>query len=101
MDSFYGGQPGSSFIVAAHFSDFNELEKNFKDLTYKEVRYGEYAIIDNRGNSHNGDIYRRDPEGPTYIANISGPAGGAVPTFHWSTKAWKAIILKIIANIMI
>lgn len=61
----------------------------FKDVTYKDVWYHEYCIIDNpnRNNKNNGKIYRRTLKKSDdvvtiggvaeYIGQIVGPAGSA------------------------
>lgn len=98
MDSFYGGQPGAPFFIAEEFNTFEELETCFLDISYRNVKYGEYAIISNKSSSENGDLYRRDPSGPHYIANISGPYGGAIPNVHFCSLGELSIIFDKLKN---
>ena len=82
--SFYGGQPGVSFVITQHFSSIEEMVNNFKKgEQYTEVNYGEYVIIDteNKNDPDNGKVYRRgydysnDSGGAIYIGQIVGPSG--------------------------
>ena len=82
--SFYGGQPGISFVITQHFSSIEEMVNSFKQGDqYTEVNYGEHVIIDteNKNDPDNGKIYKRGYElsnnlgGAIYIGLIVGPAG--------------------------
>lgn len=82
--SFYGGQPGISFVITQHFSSIEEMVSNFKQGDYyTEVNYGEHVIIDTENKNHpdNGKVYRRgydysnDSGGAIYIGQIVGPSG--------------------------
>ena len=82
--SFYGGQPGVSFVITQHFSSITAMETEFKrGEEYTEVNYGEYVIIDteNKNDPDNGKVYRRgydysnDSGGAIYIGQIVGPSG--------------------------
>ena len=82
--SFYGGQPGISFVITQHFSSIEEMVSNFTQGDhYTEVNYGEYVIIDteNKNDPDNGKVYRRgydysnDSGGAIYIGQIVGPSG--------------------------
>lgn len=82
--SFYGGQPGISFVITQHFSSIEEMVSNFKQGDhYTEVNYGEHVIIDteNKNDHDNGKVYRRgydysnDSGGAIYIGQIVGPSG--------------------------
>ena len=82
--SFYGGQPGISFVITQHFSSIEEMVSNFKQGDhYTEVNYGEHVIIDTKNKNHpdNGKVYRRgydysnDSGGAIYIGQIVGPSG--------------------------
>ena len=82
--SFYGGQPGISFVITQHFSSITDMVNNFNQGDhYTEVNYGEYVIIDteNKNDHDNGKVYRRgydysnDFGGAIYIGQIVGPSG--------------------------
>lgn len=82
--SFYGGQPGISFVITQHFSSIEEMKEQFaKGEAYTEVNYGEHVIIDTKNKNHpdNGKVYRRgydysnDSGGAIYIGQIVGPSG--------------------------
>ncbi len=82
--SFYGGQPGISFVITQHFSSIEEMVSNFTQGDhYTEVNYGEYVIIDTENKNHpdNGKVYRRGYDcangsgGAIYIGQIVGPSG--------------------------
>lgn len=85
MDSFYGGKPGSPFIIKASFETVEEMKAKFcKGPAYKDVWFGEYCIIDAVSNNSydNGKIYRRtfnyqdEAACAEYICKITGPEGG-------------------------
>jgi hypothetical protein len=79
MDSFYGGQPGTPFVIKTSFESTSAMEEAFEqDSNYTTVWYGEYCIIDtpNKNDSENGQIYRRGTTGGEYIGQIVGPASG-------------------------
>lgn len=82
--SFYGGQPGISFVITQHFSSITDMVNHFKQGDhYTEVNYGEHVIIDtkNKNDSNNGKIYKRGYEysndlgGAIYIGQVVGPSG--------------------------
>ena len=82
--SFYGGQPGISFVITQHFSSIEKMVNSFKQGDqYTEVNYGEHVIIDTENKNHpdNGKIYKRGYElsnnlgGAIYIGQIVGPSG--------------------------
>ena len=90
MDSFYGGKPGSPFIIKATFETVGAMREAFmKGQQYQDVWYGEYCIINAVSNNSydNGKIFRRtfnygDPEAcAEYVCKITGPEGG-VPDFR-------------------
>lgn len=85
MDSFYGGKPGSPFILKAAFETTQAMREAFmRGPEYKDVWYGEYCIIDSVSNNSydNGKIYRRtfnynDKDAcAEYVCKITGPEGG-------------------------
>ena len=85
MEGFYGGQPGSSFVLKAAFKTIAEMQAAFKQgADYTKVWYGEYCLIDteNKNDITNGSIYRRTANynatngGAEYIGRIIGPASG-------------------------
>ena len=82
--SFYGGQPGISFVITQHFPSIEAMKEKFaKGEAYTEVNYGEHVIIDTENKNHpdNGKIYKRGYElsnnlgGAIYIGQIVGPSG--------------------------
>ena len=84
--SFYGGQPGISFVITQHFSSIEEMINKFiEGDQYTEVNYGEHVIIDteNKNDPDNGKIYKRGYElsnnlgGAIYIGQVVGPSGFA------------------------
>lgn len=87
MESFYGGRPGASFVIVKTFQSVNAMINAFiQGTAYNEVYFDEYVNIYNpndRGNSQNGNVYRRGYDlnnglgGAQYIGNITGPAGPA------------------------
>ena len=80
MDSFYGGQPGISFIIVESYNSVKEMLDAFKQGgAYEKVKYGEYVIIDTIVNNNdknsleNGLIYCRGfdyQESYTKVPNI-------------------------------
>ena len=114
LESFYGGKQGVSPIVKARFKYINTedpayqnkvsqigedrkselkpetMELCFADPIYKDVWYGQLAIIDttNKRNPNNGKLFRRvlardgkdmspgDTPHGVYIGQIVGPSGG-------------------------
>ena len=66
MDSFYGGQPGISFIIVESYDSVKAMLDAFSQGgVYEKVKYGEYVIIDtvtnlnNKRSLENGLIYCR------------------------------------------
>ena len=94
MYSFYGGRPGTSFVISARFSSIQEMVNKFKlGADYSGVHYDEYVLIntEDKSNRQNGRIYRRgyeytnDMGGAEYIGTIAGPMGPApalIPTSY-------------------
>lgn len=82
MESFYGGRPGNSFILAATFQTVAQMVSAFRDgPSYEDVKFDEYVMIDGE-NSDKGKLYRRgydytnnETGGAIYIGNITGPQG--------------------------
>lgn len=85
MESFYGGRPGASFIIAKTFPSVNDMVQAFGSGSgYNEVYYDEYVMIQsNVTDNDNGKIYRRGYDlnnglnGAEFIGSICGPAGPA------------------------
>lgn len=86
MDSFYGGRPGYSFIIAKSFKSIAEMVENFqKGPEYEAVHFNEYVLIntEDKHDKDNGKIYRRgydytnDLGGAQYVGTIVGPSGMA------------------------
>lgn len=84
--SFYGGKPGSSFVIVKSFSSIAEMVSAFKKGgNYTAVHYDEHVLIntENRHDPDNGKLYRRGYDytnnlgGAIYIGTIVGPAGHA------------------------
>ena len=95
MDSFYGGKPGQSIVLKAHFPYFDDMVDAFKKgEEYKDVWFGEYCIIScpNLNHPDNGKVYRRgfdyqqDDGDAQYIGQIRGPASGT-PWFEMTSLA--------------
>lgn len=85
MDSMYGSHAGISFVLSGSFTSYSEMVKAFqKGPTYKDVWYGQYAILDtpNKNDKTNGQIYRRGLDysnksgGAEYVGQIVGPSSG-------------------------
>lgn len=77
--SFYGGMPGTSFIIKSKFASIQAMNDAFdSNDAYTDVWYDEYCIIDtvNKNNKDNGKIFRRGYNGAIYIGQIVGPASG-------------------------
>ena len=82
MESFYGGRPGNSFILAATFQTVAQMVSAFQGgPSYEDVKFDEYVMIDGE-NSDKGKLYRRgydytnnETGGAIYIGNITGPQG--------------------------
>ena len=54
MDSFYGGQPGISFVIVERYDSVAEMLDAFSQgPAYEKVKYGEYVIIDTVINLNN------------------------------------------------
>lgn len=85
MESFYGGRPGASFIIAKTFPSVVDMVQAFGGGSgYNEVYYDEYVMIQsNVTDNDNGKIYRRGYDlnnglnGAEFIGSICGPAGPA------------------------
>ena len=85
MESFYGGRPGSSFIIVKTFETIEEMTQAFQGGTgYNQVYFDEYVNIYNINQpnyKYNGNVYRRGYDinnglgGAQYVGNITGPAG--------------------------
>ena len=115
MDSFYGGKPGTSFIIKDTFDSVEEMDYTFENGFHPVsingdsnswmpnsakpniTWYGEYVLIDtvNKNNIDNGKIFKRtaskgETEGSTsfseYIGQIVGPAGGTPNIVFGSIK---------------
>lgn len=95
MDSFYGGKPGQSIVLKAHFPYFDDMVDAFKKgEEYKDVWFGEYCIIScpNLNHPDNGKVYRRgfdyqqDDGDAQYVGQIRGPASGT-PWFEMTSLA--------------
>ena len=85
MDTFYGGQPGISFVLKARFDSIADMVTAFKrGDSYKDVWYGEYCLIDtpNKNDIDNGKLYQRgldytnDLGGAIYKGQIVGSSSG-------------------------
>lgn len=77
--SFYGGMPGTSFIIKSKFASIQAMNDAFdSNDAYTDVWYDEYCIIDtvNKNDKDNGKIFRRGYNGAVYIGQIVGPASG-------------------------
>lgn len=83
MESFYGGRPGTSFIIVKSFPSIKAMKDSFSQgMNYNEVYFDEYVIINNPNNaSQNGKVFRRGYDfsnnmgGAEQICQIQGPAG--------------------------
>lgn len=71
MESFYGGRKGSSFIISKSFSTKEEMDEKFAEKNYKEVNYGEYALV--VGNcKETGEVYLRTLDGSQFMFSLPG-----------------------------
>lgn len=87
MGSFYGGMPGSDFVLKALFESVEQMNAAFaQGSSYTDVWYGEHCIIDtvNKNDEDNGKIYQRGVEGAIYKGQIVGPSSGT-PYFQMET----------------
>lgn len=78
MESFYGGKPGTSFIIKQTFTSVSAMNNAFNQGTsYNAVAYGEYVMIENTDilDATRGNIYRRGYNGAEYVGNFRGPQG--------------------------
>ena len=94
MYSFYGGRPGSAFVIARTFPSEEEMIAAFQGgSNYTDVHYDEHVLIDtvDKNDPTNGRIYRRgynyanSKGGAILIGTIAGPAGAApvlIPTSY-------------------
>lgn len=83
-NSFYGGRPGASFVIAKTYVSFDEASVELVGIENQNiVGFGEYILIDHPDGNYadDGDVYRRGYNGLEYIGNIKGPAGPA-PLFE-------------------
>ena len=104
--SFYGGKPGITYDIRAHFPSIQAMCNAFSQgNNYTDVLYGEYVIIDtvNKTDTTNGILYRRSGNfnepitspidryhpgaGAEYVGQIAGPAGTPTPIVgqDWDT----------------
>ena len=95
MYSFYGGQPGSSFIIITTYRSIADMVTNFKlGSEYTAVHFDQHVMINtvNKNDPDNGKIYRRgydfnnDMGGAEFVGTIVGPAGHA-PMIQLATIA--------------
>ena len=95
MYSFYGGQPGSSFIIITTYRSIADMVTNFKlGSEYTAVHVDQHVMINtvNKNDPDNGKIYRRgydfnnDMGGAEFVGTIVGPAGHA-PMIQLATIA--------------
>lgn len=84
--SFYGGQPGTSFIIIKSYLSIAEMVDDFKrGPDFTAVHFEEHVLINtvNKNDPDNGKIFRRglnytnDLGGAVYVGTIVGPAGKA------------------------
>ena len=91
MSSFYGGMPGRSFVIKAHFDSVADMYNSFmKGPDYTDVWYGEHCIIStpNKNNPDNGKVFLRgvnytykNEKGEStgdakFVGQIVGPSSG-------------------------
>lgn len=95
MYSFYGGQPGSSFIIVTTYRSIADMIAKFKlGSEYTAVHFDQHVMINtvNKNDPDNGKIYRRgydfnnDMGGAEFVGTIVGPAGHA-PMIQLTTIA--------------
>lgn len=87
MYSFYGGQPGYSFIIVASYESVNDMVTAFKKgPDYTTVHFDEHVLINtvNKNDPDNGKIYRRgydfnneETGGAEFVGTIVGPSGNS------------------------
>ena len=95
MYSFYGGQPGSSFIIITTYRSIADMVTNFK-LGSEDTadHFDQHVMINtvNKNDPDNGKIHRRgydfnnDMGGAEFVGTIVGPAGHA-PMIQLATIA--------------
>ena len=95
MYSFYGGQPGHSFIIITTYRSIADMVAKFKlGNEYTAVHFDQHVMINtvNKNDPDNGKIYRRgydfnnDMGGAEFVGTIVGPAGKA-PMIQMTTIA--------------
>lgn len=95
MYSFYGGQPGHSFIIITTYRSIADMVAKFKlGNEYTAVHFDQHVMINtvNKNDPDNGKIYRRgydfnnDMGGAEFVGTIVGPAGKA-PMVQMTTIA--------------
>ena len=95
MYSFYGGQPGNSFIIITTYRSIADMIAKFKlGSNYTAVHFDQHVMINtvNKNDPDNGKIYRRgydfnnDMGGAEFVGTIVGPAGHA-PMIQLTTVA--------------
>ena len=60
--SFYGGNPGVSFIIVKSYLSIEAMKNDFRQgPLFSEVTFGEYVLIntENKNDPDNGKIFRR------------------------------------------
>ena len=86
MYSFYGGQPGSSFIIITTYRSIADMIAKFKlGSEYTAVHFDQHVMINtvNKNDPDNGKVYRRGYDfnnnmgGAEFVGTIVGPAGHA------------------------
>lgn len=84
MESFYGGRPGSSFVIVKTFPNEESMKAAFAlGPNYTDVYFDEYVMIESPTISDtHGKVYRRGYDytntttrGAEYIGKITGPVG--------------------------
>lgn len=95
MYSFYGGQPGSSFIIITTYRSIADMIAKFKlGSEYTAVHFDQHVMINtvNKNDPDNGKVYRRGYDfnnnmgGAEFVGTIVGPAGHA-PMVQLTTVA--------------
>ena len=86
MYSFYGGQPGSPFVIITTYRSIADMIAKFKlGSDYTAVHFDQHVMINtvNKNDPDNGKIYRRgydfnnDMGGAEFVGTIVGPSGNA------------------------
>ena len=86
MYSFYGGQPGSPFVIITTYRSIADMIAKFKlGSNYTAVHFDQHVMINtvNKNDPDNGKIYRRgydfnnDMGGAEFVGTIVGPSGNA------------------------